>query len=188
MEHKTATGQLAKLMASFQDKLMRKNGSLLLVIIGLVGMLLISLPSFLPEKKPEKFSEEIKAEEADYAADISVQLEEILGKIDGVGEIKVMVTLKQDSSYVYATDIIQSDRQEDALTQQEKEKKHIILEQDGEEQALISTCFSPQVEGVIIVCQGGGDPVVVSKLTNAVTAALGIGSNRVAVSNMGQIE
>ena len=188
MEHKTISGQIAKLSALFKTKLMGKNSSLLLVMMGLIGILLISVPSFLPEKENGDTPEVTIQEEADYAVHLSLQLEEILGKMEGVGEIKVMVTLKQDSSYVYATDLAQNDQQKETLVEQQTEQKHVILEQDGEEQALVSTRFAPQVEGVIIVCRGGSDPVVVNKLTDAVTAALGIGSNRVAVSNMGLTE
>ena len=35
--------------------------------------------------------------------------------------------------------------------------------------------------GNVIVCDGGNDPIVIKKLTDAVTASLGIGANRVAV-------
>ncbi|MBQ9108556.1 MAG: hypothetical protein IJY02_00830, partial [Oscillospiraceae bacterium] len=99
-----------------------------LVMMGLIGILLISVPSFLPEKENGDSPEVTIQEEADYAVHLSLQLEEILGKMEGVGEIKVMVTLKQDSSYVYATDLAQNDQQKETLVEQQTEQKHVILE------------------------------------------------------------
>jgi len=185
MEHKKLSEQVNKLQTFLRKQLTGKNKGTLLVVIGIIGMLLISFPGLTSYKKEaENLPKTAEDEETNYAAELSSQLEAILGRIDGVGEIEVMVTLRQDSSYVYATDLAQSDRQEEALTQQQIEEKHVIIEQGGEEQALVSTRIVPQAEGVIIVCEGGSDPVVIKKLTDAVTAALGIGSNRVAVSNM----
>jgi stage III sporulation protein AG len=40
----------------------------------------------------------------------------------------------------------------------------------------------PRVEGVAVVCAGGGDPNVRAELTELLTSLLGIGSHRVHIS------
>ena len=46
----------------------------------------------------------------------------------------------------------------------------------------VSSVTPPAVLGAAIVCDGGGDPTVKAELTRLVSALLGIGSNRVTVS------
>ena len=46
----------------------------------------------------------------------------------------------------------------------------------------VSSVTPPAVLGAAIVCDGGGDPAVKAELTRLVSALLGIGSNRVTVS------
>ena len=46
----------------------------------------------------------------------------------------------------------------------------------------VSSVTPPAVLGAAIVCDGGGDPTVNAELTRLVSALLGIGSNRVTVS------
>jgi len=44
--------------------------------------------------------------------------------------------------------------------------------------------YLPRVNGVTVVCDGGGDPVVVERITKAVTTALAITSTHVCVIKM----
>ncbi|MBR5558681.1 MAG: hypothetical protein IKU72_00345 [Oscillospiraceae bacterium] len=116
---------------------------------------------------------------------LSQRLEEVLGAIEGVGEIRVMVTLRQEEEFVYAVDHTINDQQQEMTTHHQSEQTHVIVEQNGQEEPLLSTKMAPQVQGVIIVCAGGDNPVVIEKLIQAATAALNISSNRVAVSKLG---
>lgn len=52
---------------------------------------------------------------------------------------------------------------------------------DGSEQALAVTEIQPVVKGVVVVCDGGGNPAVQQSVTEAVTTALDISSVRVCV-------
>ena len=45
-----------------------------------------------------------------------------------------------------------------------------------------------QCDDVIVVCDGGDDPTVAKQITDAVSAALGIGANRISVLKMKQTE
>ena len=155
-----------------------------LFLLGTIGLLLIVLPPMF-EAKEEKIPQPVEASQhqasKDYALYLSERLEEILGKMKGVGNVKVMVTLNREEEMVYATDFLSDSHSQNDDNQQKTDRKHVLLEKDGQEEALVTTRITPRVQGVIIVCDGGNDPIVIKKLTDAVTASLGIGANRVAV-------
>lgn len=181
---------LQVMLKKLKKSLMGASGARVLVAAGLLGIVFLAVPSLWGISNTTPAAGESEPDVAydqpeDYAAYLAEQLEKTLGQISGVGEIKVMVTLSQDSQYVFAADTTESGQsQEGQKTQQQLEQKYVILERSGAEEALVTTRISPKVQGVIIVCRGGNDPVVVAKLTEAVTAALGIGPSRIAVSDL----
>ena len=50
--------------------------------------------------------------------------------------------------------------------------------------ALIEKTMEPVVQGVVVVCQGADDIKVTSDITNAVSVALNVTSNRICVIKM----
>ena len=62
------------------------------------------------------------------------------------------------------------------------ETNYIIVEDaDGAQKALAVTQVQPVVKGVVIVCEGGDNPSVQQRVTDAVTTALNLSSARVCV-------
>ena len=47
---------------------------------------------------------------------------------------------------------------------------------------LVVTEISPRVKGVVVVCEGGANPITIKRVTDAVTTALGINSLQVCVA------
>ena len=54
----------------------------------------------------------------------------------------------------------------------------------SEKTALIEKTMEPVVQGVVVVCQGADDIKVISDITNAVSVALNVTSNRICVIKM----
>lgn len=79
----------------------------------------------------------------------------IVTRIDGVGEAEIFLTLENGGENVY-------------LTNSDTKTKSI----------------EPLVRGVVIVCDGGDDPVVVSRVMSAVTRSLSISSDRVSITKL----
>ena len=90
-----------------------------------------------------------------YATRIEAQLCDLLAQVKGVGTCSVMVTVHNDIEYLYTA---------------------------GHDEAI--TKIQPTVRGVVVVCDGGGDPAVCRRVTEAVTTALGITSGRVCVEQL----
>lgn len=171
----------------------KMNKVTLLLIIGLIGIFFIGIAPMLASKEPKseaKNSAEATAEE--YSAALEARLTDILGKIEGVGSVEVMVTLQGGYSYSYAvtekknTDVSEDVKNEvERKTQQKNttEQNYVLVDgSGGGSEPLITRTNEPSVKGVIVVCDGGGNPTVVSQITQAVKVALDISSARITVS------
>ena len=88
-----------------------------------------------------------------YAAQTESRLLDILSEIDGVGEAKIFLTIDNSGENVYLKN---------------SDKKTVSIE--------------PRVRGVVIVCEGGDDPIVASRVLEAVTKALSLNSDKVCIT------
>jgi len=81
-----------------------------------------------------------------------------------------MVTLETGEEAIYALDTQSGDLQ--------SQNTHVLLD-DGS--ALTETVCQPQVRGVAVLCEGGGDARVAARITEIVGALLDLPSNRICV-------
>jgi stage III sporulation protein AG len=190
--------------ANEKDEKKRKDGLMCLLAendrcrkiilgAGLIGIALIFLSGFLTngdktERKNDPSEKEFTAQE--YEAHLETKLTDLITKIQGVGNASVMVTLEQTKQSVYAKEEKASGQttkdQSDGSTRNEKDQSNetnftLVKGADGSEQALAVTEIQPVVKGVVVVCDGAGNPAVQQNVIDAVTTALDISSVRVCV-------
>ena len=91
----------------------------------------------------------------EYCTYLSDNLHSIITKIDGVGEAQIFLTLDNNGENVYLDN---SDTKTKSIT--------------------------PVVRGVVIVCDGGDDPLIVARVMSAVTKSLDISSDKVCVTKL----
>ena len=121
------------------------------------------------------------------------RLESILRTVDGVGNVRVMVTLAAGSHRVYAENIVRSEssvsetdsaggrrEQSDVSGQQTT----LTITRDGNQEPVLIREYEPIVEGVIISAQGAGDVRVREELGVAARVVLGIEAHQVQVLRM----
>lgn len=145
------------------------------LLVAVLGALLLLWPA--GEKKaavgePASGSGRAELEETERA------MEEILGKISGVGRVDVMLSLHsggervlaQDSSLRYSGSVQSPDSYERS-TQPVTDGGGVVVTKE--------TC--PQYRGALVVCEGGGDDGVRLQVAQAVSALTGLGSDRIAV-------
>lgn len=159
------------------------------VTLGLVGLLLILVSEWLPEKQETDTVMTAFTAEA-YCADIEQKLCALLQNMDGVGACSVYVTLENGVEYVYAKEQKENaDRSEDRDESSEQVKESadtqesvILIDGDSGETGLLLTEIQPQVKGVVVVCSGGDNAAVKERVTAVVTTALNISTRRVCVT------
>lgn len=171
--------KLKKLKTVFQtEKHVR-----VLVVLGIVGVLLICLSEFITfTPKPEDAQSETQT--ADFCENTEEKLESILAQMQGAGRVQVMVTLESSDEKIYAADA-KTDTKSGADSQQKStDEKYVLIDSNNGDDGILLKTNAPKVKGVIVVCDGGDDPSVVKQITDAVSAALGIGANRISVMKM----
>ncbi len=159
-----------------------------LVIIGIIGILLIFIPSLFSqneEVKPTGLDMGISSTE--YRKQLETDVKKLVAKITGNKNVTVIVTLESGMRYKYAD--IKEDSTEDKseehtkLSSSETKQGYITVKtSNGGEQALLVTTQMPEIRGVAIVCMGGDNEILAQKIENTVTAALNITSQRVSIA------
>ena len=103
----------------------------------------------------------------------------------------MLVTIEKSSEQVYATEEktstqTQQDKNTSSTTKNQSnnsnETKYLVIKNsDGTQQPIAVTEVQPIVKGVVVVCDGGNNPMIQQKVIQAVTTALDITSTRVCV-------
>ncbi len=156
-----------------------------LLLLGLAGIVLIFLSEAIPDKAASS-APGAQEDMAAYTKALEQKLTQMCEEIDGTGKVLVTVTLESSRESVFAGDSTQSGETreetgaEKTLFQQTQEKEETILLSGGA--PLIQTYREPKVSGVVVVCEGGDDVSVRTKVTMAVATVLGVSSNRVYVT------
>lgn len=141
---------------------MKKNRYVLLVLLA--GMALMLLPSGTKAgEEPE--TPEIQTE------DMESRLEEILSRIQGAGEVAVMLTESGGEEIVYQTD---GDGADTVL----------VTDADRNEQGLVRTREPPTYRGAIVVCSGADSAAVRLAVVEAVANVTGLGTDKITVLKM----
>lgn len=153
----------------FRALLEKQNRTRLAVVLGGAAMLLLLLSELLPAK-PTEIPAASASQASAYREQLEAQLQDLIGQIDGAGATTVMVTLETGEETVYATDTQSG--------QTQSQETHVLLD-DGT--ALAQTVYYPQVCGVAVICDGGGDVRVAARITELVRALLDISSTRICV-------
>lgn len=171
------------------------------VVIGLIGMGLILLTTSSGSKEKQRENKSQISCDLQQSAELSNEayilqtenrLEEIISQISGAGDCTVMLTLKEGSRKIYANESKTNyDNSSDADSEQllrsrktdSREEKLVLLESgNGVTAPIVEKIIEPQINGVIVVCQGGKSAKVCQEITQAVTTVLGIRSTQVCVS------
>lgn len=125
--------------------------------------------------------------------DTEERLKNILSKIEGVGNVDVLITYSRTSQVVplYNEDLTESITEEtdkEGGTRKINEnsaKKDIIYQEDnGEKTPITQSIVSPKIEGAIITAEGATNAEVKSNIISAVEAVTGIGSHKIQVFEM----
>lgn len=161
-----------ELLSALRSLQSNKNRTSLAVTVGVMAMLLLLLSELLPSGNTQKtaVSTVRTAAVSQYRTQLEQQLEGLISQLQGAGRTTVMVTLTTGEETIYAVDTQTGD-----LQQQET---HVLL-QDGS--ALAETTYLPQVCGVAVLCEGGGDVRVAARITELLHSLLDLPTNRICV-------
>ena len=178
------------LFADWADKLKNGKGVKVAVVLGAVGILLIVLSEWLPQKQPQTAEKQTAISTETYCTTVEARLSSLLRNMEGVGACHVYVTLENGVEYVYAKQQQENaDRTEDKDVNGQRvqesadtQESVILIDGDNGEEGLLLTEIQPQIKGVVVVCDGGEKQAVKERITAVVTTALNISARRVCVT------
>ena len=147
------------------------------LVVILAGVVLLLLPSFGGEKRGGGAVESSQESGSDpfQVEELERKLEQALAQIDGVGEVRVVLTLQSGPRRILAQSTVDEGRTEAEVT------NVVISAGSGVEGTVTLQQLSPQFQGALVVCSGGGEPTVQLRLVEAVSALTGLGADKISV-------
>ena len=98
--------------------------------------------------------------------------------MDGAGETVVMVTLDCGEETTYAADTRTEKTSEDTRSSAASQRTLAGA------QPVVQSVQAPQVRGVAVLCQGGGNAGTQRRITELVSALTGVGASHITVNKM----
>ncbi len=156
------------------------------IVLAVVALLVLLLSEFVSTDKNEPVDiQNTSVYAAQYTKEIEKELESILSKINGAGDVRAMVTLESCYENVYAKGYSTKNEQEDHKDSNEMTEEYIIVKNgSNNEECLVVKVYEPTVKGVAIVAEGADDVNVKAAITETVCALFGISSAKVSVEKM----
>jgi len=125
--------------------------------------------------------------------ELEEKLENILNKIEGVGNVKVMVTYSETSQTIamYNENNSESITEENdtgggvrTINETSNKKEVIYKEVDGEKIPVTQSIISPKVEGAIVAANGANVATTKTNIIQAVEAVTGLPTHKIQVFEM----
>ena len=187
-------------MQKIKEKKLKRSDWLILVLAGIL-ILIIALPTDTKEKKQaEKSKENISKENNTMEAskdEIERKLEDILEKIDGAGDVKVMITYQDSGTQVVEKDKNTSENSLEesdstggirSTKEQQLQESTVYEEADAGNTPFVSKELLPKGEGILIVASGGDNQKVKQNISEAVLALFQVEAHRIKIVKMSGLE
>jgi len=154
----------------------KKNLTLFAILLA-VGIIFLALSEYSSNEQVNAGSEDFDA--TAYTLDLETRLCEIIGRMDGVSDVTVMITLKGGMEYEYAKEISKS------LDGQNTSSETIFQMQEdtgGKKTPILMTTKTPEIKGVSVVCNGAENIRIRQKIIGLVSSTLNLKENQIYVT------
>lgn len=181
----------------------RKEMVAILFLLG-VFFLLIGNPLSATkdeEKRTSKKSKEIVSEEItedvekdEYIAVLENKLEKTISGIEGAGKVLVMITLKdsgekildKNQPYESSSEMSKEEGKESEKSNMSSNQETVLVEVEGNTTPIVIQERYPDVEGVVVVCEGGDNQMLTLQIKEAVQALFSVDSHKIVVCKLQQ--
>lgn len=199
-------------VARLKGKMTKEN----MAVAALLGLLcmVIAIPTDRPEEEEKERKENYgeageeasqrqygegeaaawEPEQQQYARWLEERLEAFLTAMDGVGRVKVMVTMSGSGEQVVEKDVPSATENVEetdsaggtrkSLTSSQEESTVYVTASSGEKTPYVTKTLEPEVEGVTVAAQGGGNGVIQKNITEVIQALFDIEPHKIKVVKM----
>ena len=136
----------------------------------------------------------IKLEEVEVSNDnLEFELENMLKKLDGVGDVSVLITYEETNRIVpmYNEDTQESVTEETdnqggvrTINENSSKKEVVYEENNGTKKVVTSKIITPQIKGAVVMAKGANNINVKTNIIQAIQAATGLAQHKIQVFEM----
>ena len=152
------------------EKVLKKENLAVLLLAGLL-LLIIALPVKNSGQEEEEKTTAVSEETSfrDWQSIMEEKLKLALEQVEGIGKTQVFLTCEGTETKVV-----------------EKDESQTVYEKDakGNQSPYVASEVYPKVIGVVVVAQGGDDPVVVQNIQEAVQVLFQVEAHKIKVMKM----
>ncbi len=122
------------------------------------------------------------------------RLKKSLSRIEGAGEVEVLITLKESEERILEKDIpeqtsetIETDSEGGSRTVSERRQEETTVytvNEAGQDVPYVSKVIQPVIEGVVVIAQGGDSEIVKQNIIETIQVLFGIEANKIRVVKM----
>ena len=188
----------------FDWKNMKKTDWIVLALIGAILLVMVlpesdnslhTLDSSTVAEVSNISANKGKNEAEEYAEYLEEKLEEVLGRMEGVGKVKVMITLSDNGEAIVEKDTIDSSKsvketgnngESKDTFERDIQSETVQIEDKNGTYPYVEKEVLPTIEGILVVAEGGGNAGVVSQISKAALALFPVDAHKIIVVKMSQ--
>ena len=127
--------------------------------------------------------------------ELEEKLEDILKKINGVGDVNVFINYSETSTVVamYNENTKESSTEETdtsgglrTIQETDTQKEIVYTEENGDKKPITQKVIMPTIEGAIITAKGASNATIKTNIIQAVEAATGLATHKIQVFEMSE--
>lgn len=145
-------------------------------LVALAGIVLMVLPG----GKKDGGSEESCAQDGGFSLEeTEKRMAEVLGSVEGVGKVRVMLTLQSGETLSLAED--SSSALGSGGDVRQDSQVLTVNRGSGRQEVVVTKRMYPTYQGAVVVCQGAGNSRVRLQVMETVAVLTGLSSERISV-------
>lgn len=194
--------KLQSLILKNESKDNKKKIENIVVLIVIVIIVIIAINYIWSDENKQTSKNEVEqnfgkqlatTNESKEKEDLEEKLENILSKIEGVGNVKVVITYSESSEVIamYNEDNKDSTIEETdsgggkRITKENDTKKQVIFEEEnGSKVPMTQKVITPKIEGAVVTAVGANNALIKNNIIQAVEALTGIATHKIQVFEM----
>lgn len=167
-------------------KIKQAKSVFVVLIVAIIALLILSKPISLKGVGGSSVNSNLGYMTGlDYCNQLENKLVDVLGCINGVGEISVMVTVESSPEIKLATSTDErtntTNNGSGVVTNNTVVSDPVIIGSSGQNNPIVLSEMSPQITGVIVVAKGAKDVKVRLNLLQAVEALLNVPTENIQI-------
>ena len=192
-----------------KDKLLKKENMIVFVLLGIL-LLVIAIPLDSGKEK-KNINAEAKRDESEvddipdnegdftdesleYCLALEARIEELLSVMDGVGNVQAMVTVSASREMIVEKDepvnratVTETDGSGGSRSTNESSYEYETIfktDSEGNKTPYVVKQIEPEIQGITVVAQGGGNAVVQKNISDVLEALFHIEAHKIKVVKM----